>query len=146
MAGPDEIKTLKRLLLEVKAENVALKCMIPVMLSMGLKTEVRLTFAGARRSFDLAPIGCLRRLQLACDAGPQWILNRLLDGSWRLDDLRETLLQSLVGGGTAQNDAVDIIEAHFDPDPNNAIGYVSRRKKKGGEPAPVALTTRRPGP
>jgi len=84
---------------------------------MSLKTEVRLNFAGARRSFDLAPIGCLRRLQTACDAGPQWILNRLLDGSWRLDDLRETLQQGLVGGGMAQNEALDLIELHFDPEP-----------------------------
>lgn len=84
---------------------------------MGLKTEVRLNFAGARRSFDLAPIGCLRRLQAACDAGPQWILNRLLDGSWRIDDLRETLQQGLVGAGVSQSDALDLIELSFDPEP-----------------------------
>lgn len=84
---------------------------------MGLKTEVRLDFAGARRSFDLAPIGPLRRLQAACDAGPQYILNRLLDGSWRLDDLRETIQQGLVGAGMAQTEALDLIEKWFDPEP-----------------------------
>lgn len=84
---------------------------------MALKTGVRLDFAGARRSFDLAPIGPLRRLQAACDAGPQFILNRLLDGSWRLDDLRETLLQGLIGAGMDQSVALDLVEAWFDPEP-----------------------------
>lgn len=84
---------------------------------MALKTGVRLDFAGARRSFDLAPIGCLRRLQATCDAGPQWILNRLLDGSWRLDDLRETLQQGLIGAGMDQTAALDLIETWFDPEP-----------------------------
>lgn len=84
---------------------------------MGHRTEVRLEFAGSRRTFDLSPIGCLRRLQTACDAGPQYICNRLMDGSWRLDDLRETLLQGLVGGGMPQNEAAALIEGWFDPEP-----------------------------
>ena len=37
---------------------------------MSLKTEVRLDFAGERRPFNLSPIACIRRLQDACDAGP----------------------------------------------------------------------------
>jgi hypothetical protein len=84
---------------------------------MSLKTEVRLDFAGERRTFNLSPIGCLRRLQEACDAGPQFILNRLLDGSWRDHDLREPIVQGLVGGGMPQRDAQGLIEKWIDPEP-----------------------------
>lgn len=84
---------------------------------MGLKTEVRIDFAGERRSFDLSPIGCVRRLQDACDAGPQFILNRLFDGSWKDHDLREPIIQGLVGAGMAQRDAQALVEKWIDPEP-----------------------------
>ncbi|MNS00535.1 hypothetical protein D3C72_317950 [compost metagenome] len=84
---------------------------------MGLKTEVRVDFAGERRSFDLAPVGCIRRLQDACDAGPQFILNRLFDGSWKDHDLREPIIQGLVGAGMGQRDAQDLVEKWVDPEP-----------------------------
>ncbi|WP_436356419.1 gene transfer agent family protein [Brevundimonas sp. CEF1] len=84
---------------------------------MGLKTEVRIDFAGERRSFDLSPIGCVRRLQDACDAGPNHIRMRLLDGTWLEGDLRETLIQGLVGGGMTQRDAQALIEKWVDPEP-----------------------------
>ena len=84
---------------------------------MGLKTEVRAGFAGERRTFDLSPIGCVRRLQDACDAGPQFILGRLSDGTWRDHDLREPLIQGLVGGGMPQSEAQGLIETWVDPEP-----------------------------
>ncbi len=84
---------------------------------MGLKTEVRIDFAGERRSFDLSPIGCVRRLQDACDAGPQFVLNRLFDGSWKDHDLREPIIQGLVGAGMGQRDAQDLVEKWIDPEP-----------------------------
>ncbi|MNU34498.1 hypothetical protein D3C71_230810 [compost metagenome] len=84
---------------------------------MGLKTEVRIDFAGERRSFDLSPIGCVRRLQDACDAGPQFILNRLFDGAWKDHDLREPIIQGLVGAGMAQRDAQALVEKWVDPEP-----------------------------
>lgn len=86
---------------------------------MGLKTEIRLDFAGERRSFDLSPIGCIRRLQDACDAGPNHIRMRLVDGTWRDHDLREPLIQGLVGGGLSQRDAQSLIEKWVDPEPKN---------------------------
>ncbi len=84
---------------------------------MGLKTEVRIDFAGERRSFDLSPIGCVRRLQDACDAGPQFVLNRLFDGSWKDHDLREPIIQGLVGAGMPQRDAQALVEKWIDPEP-----------------------------
>jgi hypothetical protein len=84
---------------------------------MGLKTEVRLDFAGERRTFNLSPIGCIKRVQDACDAGPQHVLNRLLDGSWRIEDLRLPIEQGLVGGGVTQREAQALVEKWLDPEP-----------------------------
>lgn len=84
---------------------------------MGLKTEVRLDFAGERRTFNLSPIGCVKRLQDACDAGPHFILTRLLDGTWRQEDLRTTIEQGLVGGGMSQREAQTLIEKWVDSEP-----------------------------
>lgn len=84
---------------------------------MGLKTEIRLDFGGERRSFDLSPIGCIRRLQAACDAGPNHVYLRLSDGSWRDDDLREPIIQGLIGGGMDQRDAQSLVEKWLDPEP-----------------------------
>ena len=93
---------------------------------MGLKTEVRIDFAGERRSFDLSPIGCVRRLQDACDAGPQFILNRLFDGSWKDHDLREPIIQGLVGAGMGQRDAQDLVEKWVDPEPKRQFVPVAQ--------------------
>jgi hypothetical protein len=84
---------------------------------MSLKTVVRLDFAGERRTFDLSPIGCIRRLQDACDAGPQHILSKLFDGTWKDHDLREPIVQGLIGGGTAQREAQALVEKWLDPEP-----------------------------
>lgn len=93
---------------------------------MGLKTEVRLDFAGERRSFNLSPIGCIKRLQDACDAGPQFVLNRLFDGSWRDHDLREPIIQGLVGAGMAQRDAQGLVETWVDPEPKQQFLSVAQ--------------------
>lgn len=84
---------------------------------MSRKTEVRIDFAGERRTFDLSPVGCIRRLQDACDAGAAFVLNRLIDGSWRYDDLREPIIQGLVGGGLPQREAQGLVEKWLDPEP-----------------------------
>lgn len=84
---------------------------------MGLKTEIRLDFAGERRTFNLSPIGCIKRLQDACDAGPNHVLNRLFDSTWRQEDLREPIIQGLVGGGMGQREAQALVETWVDPEP-----------------------------
>lgn len=93
---------------------------------MGLKTEVRLDFAGERRTFNLSPIGCIKRLQDACDAGPQFILNRLFDGSWRDHDLREPIIQGLVGAGETQAAAQRLVEKWVDPEPKQQFVPVAQ--------------------
>ena len=53
---------------------------------------------GGEHNFKLN-IGELRALQKNCDAGPEEILNRLRLGTWRVDDLIQTLRLGLIGSG-----------------------------------------------
>jgi hypothetical protein len=80
---------------------------------MSRDASVALDFAGDRRTFRLA-IGQLRALQESCDAGPLQIYRRLLDGAWRIDDLRETLRLGLIGGGTTDATATRLVRETVD--------------------------------
>ncbi|MGU3494212.1 gene transfer agent family protein [Xanthobacteraceae bacterium A53D] len=50
--------------------------------------------------------GELELLQEACDAGPYVVLGRLTDGTWRMQDVAETIRCGLIGGGMSTTDAV----------------------------------------
>lgn len=81
-------------------------------------------FGGEERAFRL-DIDRLRALQEKCDAGPVELIRRVEAGSWRIDDLRETLFQGLVGGGATQLAATVIIRDHFDRQPRGYAQFVS---------------------
>jgi hypothetical protein len=73
-------------------------------------------FGGEERTFRL-PIGRLRAVQERTDAGPLELLRRFESGSWRVDDLREVILQGLIGGGVDQGRATKLIVTFFDGQP-----------------------------
>lgn len=75
--------------------------------------EVTLDFAGEERPFRL-PIGRLRVLQERCDAGPLELVRRYENGNWRVDDVREPILQGLIGGGMDQAMATKLVTQFFD--------------------------------
>lgn len=83
---------------------------------MSRAAEVTLAFGGEDRMFRL-PIGRLRALQEKCDAGPLELLQRLSAGNWRVDDVRETILQGLIGGDTPQAEATKLVQGYFDGTP-----------------------------
>lgn len=78
--------------------------------------DVSLPFGGEERRFKLG-IGQWRAVQEKCDAGPPELLRRYVEGTWRIDDLREVLFQGLVGGGLDQASATALIVGTFDPNP-----------------------------
>jgi hypothetical protein len=59
----------------------------------------------------------LRELQEKCDAGPDHIRQRIETGTWRVDDLRETLRLGLIGGGLAPEKALGIVKRYVDGRP-----------------------------
>ena len=70
-------------------------------------------FGGEDRAF-LLDIDRLRPLQLKTDCGPVELIRRMEAGTWRIDDLRETLFQGLIGGGLSQLQATVLIQGSFD--------------------------------
>lgn len=59
---------------------------------------IELRWVGGAHPF-LLPLGALRALQEACNAGPMQILNGLRDGNWRVDWPLATIREGLIGGG-----------------------------------------------
>lgn len=92
---------------------------------MSRSAEVMLDFAGEPRLFRLS-IGPVRRVQEKCDAGPLELLSRYIDRTWRIDDVREVILQGLIGGGMAQVAAQSLIEKWFDPEPKQQFVGVAQ--------------------
>jgi hypothetical protein len=78
--------------------------------------ELETDWADGRQKFRLA-IGQLRELQEKTDCGPMELLKRLLGGTWRLDDVRETIRLGLVGGGMASTAALKLVARYVDDAP-----------------------------
>ncbi|WP_461344464.1 gene transfer agent family protein [Brevundimonas sp. GN22] len=83
---------------------------------MSRAAEVTLPFGGEERLFRL-PIARLRALQEKTDCGPMELIQRYSAGTWRLDDVREAILQGLIGGGLNSHEATQVIMGHFDDTP-----------------------------
>ena len=75
--------------------------------------DITLTCWDGEHTFRLR-IGELRTLQEKCDAGPAFIAGRLRDGSWLVDDIRETLRLGLIGAGVKQQAALSLVIEHVD--------------------------------
>lgn len=83
---------------------------------MSRAAEVTLAFGGEERLFRL-PLGRLRALQEKTDCGPLELLQRYAMSTWRVDDVREAILQGLMGGGLPSHQATSIVVGHFDDTP-----------------------------
>lgn len=96
--------------------------------------SIEAQFGGELRLFKVR-IGELRAIQAKCDAGPAEIARRLARGAmalragpnaaigelvalglgeWKVDDVREPVLQGLLGGGLSPNDAANLVRQWID--------------------------------
>nr|WP_314437615.1 gene transfer agent family protein [uncultured Brevundimonas sp.] len=80
---------------------------------MSRAAEFTTEFGGEDRIFRL-PIGRLRAVQEKCDCGPMELLQRFLGGTYRIDDVREVILQGLIGGGMDAPMAGRLVKSNFD--------------------------------
>lgn len=75
-----------------------------------------ITWDGGIHDF-LFTIPLWRALQDRCDAGPEWVLNRLRTGQWRVDDVIEPIRLGLEGGGMKKEDARRLVAKHVENRP-----------------------------
>lgn len=83
---------------------------------MSRDASLSLIWGDGEHRFRL-PIGQLRELQEKTNAGPAEVLRRLTAGTWRVDDVRETIRLGLVGGGMTPESAYVLTVRYVDERP-----------------------------
>lgn len=83
---------------------------------MSRDASITFDWADGTQTFRLA-LGQLRELQEKTNAGPMELLRRIDSGSWRIDDLRETIRIGLIGGGMKPADALALVKNYVDARP-----------------------------
>lgn len=76
----------------------------------------QITWAGGEHEFDLK-IEHLRALQDRCDAGPEWILARLSNKQWHVNDVVDTIRLGLEGGGMEKGEARKLVQRYVEDRP-----------------------------
>lgn len=83
---------------------------------MSRLSQVSLKWADGDYTFRLR-IKHLIELQEKCDAGPSYILARLQQGAWHVEDVREPIRLGLIGGGLEPVKALKLVERYVDDQP-----------------------------
>ena len=83
---------------------------------MSRDASISFDWADGHHTFRL-PIGQLRELQEKTGVGPLRLLQRLMDGSWMVDDAREVLRLGLIGGGFKPDEALRLVRRYVDERP-----------------------------
>lgn len=82
--------------------------------------KITLQWPGGEHDFAL-PIGQLRAVQDACDAGPMQIYAALRNGTWRLDMPMSVIRHGLIGGGMEPQEARALVSRMFEAHPLGAF-------------------------
>jgi hypothetical protein len=83
---------------------------------MSRDAAITLDWADGTYAFRL-PWGQLAELQEKTGCGPQFLLSRLVAGSWKVEDLRETIRLGLIGGGAEPLKALDLVRRYVEQRP-----------------------------
>jgi tail tube GTA-gp10-like protein len=75
---------------------------------MSRDASIVLPFAASDFTFRLA-IGQWQKLEEAVDCGPVILIDRLYNGQWKVNDIRETLRWGLIGGGMKPAKAAEMV-------------------------------------
>lgn len=79
--------------------------------------QLELNWADGTYQFNIAKIKCVLELEEKCDAGVAQIFKRIMDGTWKINDIRETLRLGLIGGGMVPDKAMRLISRYCDDRP-----------------------------
>ena len=84
---------------------------------MSANGTIRLVWSRGEDDFCAAKIGTILQLEDRCGAGIAEILSRLENGTWKINDVRETIRLALIGGGMTPTDAMKAVELHVHGNP-----------------------------
>lgn len=91
---------------------------------MSANGTIRLVWSRGEDDFCAAKIGTILQLEERCGAGIAEILTRLENGTWRINDVRETIRLALIGGGMSPTDAMKAVELHVHGNPEGLAASV----------------------
>lgn len=83
---------------------------------MSRDARIDMDWADGTYSFRLG-WGELGKLQEACDAGPYVVLDRLQNGSWRVEDISNVIRLGLIGGGMDALGALKLVRSYVEARP-----------------------------
>lgn len=83
---------------------------------MSRRAEIAFDWADGTYVFRLA-YGQIAELQEKTGCGPQVLLQRVIDGTWKVEDLRETIRIGLIGGGVDPLKALDLVRRYVEQRP-----------------------------
>lgn len=89
-------------------------------------SRIDLTWADGDYSFQLK-WGQLAELQDRTNVGPYFMLNRLYDGSWKIEDISNVIRLGLIGGGLSPVTALTLTKRYVEERPlleNHPIAVV----------------------
>lgn len=78
--------------------------------------RITLDWADGEHAFRL-PLKQLRELQDKTEVGPEALYRRIIEGTWQIADLRETIRLGLIGAGMDEVAAVKLMRQYFDDGP-----------------------------
>ena len=81
-----------------------------------MQTSITLAWPDQERVYHL-DIPRLRELQDKRSAGPAEIARRIVDQTFRVEDVAETLRLGLIGGGLSASDALALVSRYLDQTP-----------------------------
>ena len=83
---------------------------------MSRDASVTLDWADGTYQFRMA-WGQLEELQEVCEAGPFIVLNRLLGGQWKVQDIANVIRLGLIGGGMEPAKALKLVRSYVQDRP-----------------------------
>lgn len=78
---------------------------------------VTLAWGDGDHDFNLAKIGLVLELEAKCGCGVREVLTRIIERRWYVQDIREVIRLSLIGGGKTPVESLVLVKRYFDERP-----------------------------
>lgn len=79
--------------------------------------QVEINWADGSHTFNIAKIKSVLELEDKCEAGVSEVFQRISDGKWKINDVRETIRLGLIGGGMMPDAALKLVQRYVDDRP-----------------------------